>query len=162
MTTKMTAPAERRAPRWLKLLNRLTRPFLRRGIGPGPHHLLLIRGRRTGAMTATPIAVLDHRGTRYIVSGYSGADWIKNYRHAGRAELRRGSRAEEVTLELIPVGERAPILRRFAKTVRGGRAFLTVAADASDEAFLEASPRHPVFRIERADPDRRPTAAAKR
>ena len=161
MTMRRTAQGERRAPPWLKLLNRLTRPFLRRGIGPGPHHLLLVRGRRTGAMTATPIAVMDHRGARYIVSGYSGADWIKNYRHAGRAELRRGARAEEVTLEVIPVGERAPILRQFAKSVRGGRAFLTVAADASDEAFLEASPRHPVFRIERAGPDQRPTPTAK-
>ncbi len=145
--TKTSVATERRAPRWLKLVNRLNRPLLRRGIGPRPQHLLVVAGRKTGLVRSTPVAVFDHAGARYIVAGYAGADWVKNVRRTGRAALRRGRRSEQVILDETPVGERAPILREFARTVRGGRAFLTVSADASEVAFISASARHPVFEV---------------
>ncbi|HEY8757623.1 MAG TPA: nitroreductase/quinone reductase family protein [Candidatus Limnocylindria bacterium] len=138
----------RRAPTWLTFANRVNRPLLRRGFGPRPQHLLVVEGRKSGVVRATPIAVLEQAGARYLVAGFDGADWIKNVRHqGGRAVLQRGARREHVMLLELPVGERAPILRAFARKVRGGRAFVTVAPDAPDHDFVTASPLHPVFRI---------------
>ena len=110
----------RRAPTWLTFANRVNRPLLRRGFGPRPQHLLVVAGRKSGVVRATPVAILEQAGARYLVAGFDGADWIKNVRHqGGRAVLQRGARREHVMLLELPVGERAPILRAFARTVRG-------------------------------------------
>lgn len=139
---------ERRAPGWLRLANRLNRPLLRRGIGPPAQHLLLVEGRKSGVVRATPVAVLERSGARYLVAGFDGADWIKNVRQReGSAVLQRGARREAVILDELPVAEGVPILRDFARTVRGGRAFVTVAPDSSAEDFAAAARRHPVFRV---------------
>ena len=81
-----------------------------------------------------------------LVAGYGGSDWVRNARAAGRGTLRRGSKSDHVALVEVPVAQRAAILRQFARTIRGGRSFLTVAADASRAAFERAAPNHPVFR----------------
>jgi hypothetical protein len=145
------SPPERRAPGWLKLLNRFNRPLLRRGIGPAPQHLLSIPGRRSGIPRSTPVAVVEFLGHRYVVAGYSGSDWVKNARLSGSAELRRGRDRQRVRLEEVPISERPPILHEFALRVRGGRSFITVAADATDEELAAASPEHPVFLVRPPD-----------
>jgi hypothetical protein len=141
-----TAP-ERRAPKWLKLMNLPNRALLRRGIGQEQQHLRSIPGRASGSLRSTPVAVLALRGERYLVAGFAGSDWVKNARRAGWAELSRGRRRERVLLSEVPVEERPPILRQFAREVRGGRSFLTFAADAPGEAVAKASPQHPVFLV---------------
>ncbi|MGA9920229.1 MAG: nitroreductase/quinone reductase family protein [Candidatus Dormiibacterota bacterium] len=148
----------RRAPAWLKLMNLINRPLLRRGIGPAPQHLLSLRGRNSGIPRATPVAVLEFRGDRFVVAGYSGADWVKNARLAGSAELRRGREHQRVLLEEVPVSQRPPILREFALKVRGGRSFMTFRADSSDQELAQSSPEHPIFRL-RVDPGEGPTTA---
>ena len=146
MSTDATAP-ERRAPRWLRLLNSINRPLLRRGIGPTPQHLLCVPGRKSGVIRSTPVAVFKSGGDRYIAAGYAGSDWVKNARTSGGAYLERGRHRERVVLEEVAEDERPPILRDFAVHVRGGRSFLTVRSDATDKDFAAASPRHPVFRL---------------
>lgn len=138
---------ERRAPRWLKWVNPVNGFLLRLGFGPAPQHLLTIAGRRSGALRTTPVAVVVFENQRYLVAGFDGSDWVKNARAARQGQLRRGRATEHVQLLEVPVGDRAPILRRFAEKVRGGQAFLTVAADAPDEAFVTAAKRHPIFRL---------------
>jgi len=86
-------------------------------------------------------------GHRYLVAGYETSDWVKNARAAESATLQRGKRIDRVELIELPVGERSPILREFARRVRGGRAFMSVAADGSDAEFAEAALHHPVFRL---------------
>jgi F420H(2)-dependent quinone reductase len=54
--------------------------LLTRGIGPAPQHLLSIRGRRTGKLRVTPVAVIAYRGGRNIVAGYASSDWAHNAR----------------------------------------------------------------------------------
>jgi hypothetical protein len=147
---------ERRAPGWLRLVNPINRFMLRRGIGPAPQHLLSIAGRKTARIRTTPVAVLAVDGERYVVAGFDGSDWVKNARAAGRGALVRGRRDEQVILTEVPVEDRGPILRTFARQVRGGAAFLTVPGDASPEAFAAAAERHPVFQVlsSRGRPDR--------
>jgi len=127
----------------------VNRFLLRRGIGPPAQRLLTVAGRRSGEPRTTPVALLAFDGAAYLVAGFDGADWVKNARAAGRGELHRGREAEMVDLVEVDADQRVPILRHFARQVRGGRSFLTVAADAPEEAYLAASRRHPVFRVTR-------------
>jgi deazaflavin-dependent oxidoreductase (nitroreductase family) len=141
------AVAERRAPGWLKWVNPVNRFLLKRGMGPAPQHLLTVAGRKSGTPHTTPVAVVVFGGVRYLVAGFDGSDWVKNARAARWGELRRGRAIQRVELEEVPLDQRAPILRLFAKTIRGGQSFLTVAAHASHEEFVAAGPRHPIFRL---------------
>jgi hypothetical protein len=144
----------RRPPKWLKLANRLNVPLLRRGVGPGAQQLLSVPGRRSGVLRTNPVATVVLDGNRYLVAGWETSDWVRNVRAAGWALVGRGTAHERVELTEVPVNERPPILREFARHVRGGRAFLTVAADASDADLMAASPNHPIFRVvEHADSD---------
>src|SRR5262249_18746422 len=118
-----------------------------RGIGPAPQRLLAIPGRRTGVVRTTPVAVVEHDGGRFVVSGLADSDWVRNARRAGRGQLRRGRDSEAVSLHEVPLADRGPILRAFARRVRGGQSFLTVRPDASVEEFNRAAAEHPVFRV---------------
>ena len=132
----------------MRLVNPINRLLLATGIGPAPQHLLGIVGRRTGRIHTTPVAVVTAEGGRYVVAGFDGSDWVQNARVAGEGTLRRGRKVQRVTLTEIPVPDRIPVLRQFARQVRGGQAFLTVSAHAPAEAFAEAAVRHPVFRFD--------------
>jgi deazaflavin-dependent oxidoreductase (nitroreductase family) len=121
--------------------------MLRRGIGVGPQRLLSVPGRTTRILRTTPVAVIALDGERYIVAGFETSDWVKNVRAAGWATIGRGRKSEQVDLVEVAPDKRVPILRAFAQKVRGGRVFLTVAANASDMEFVAASSRHPVFRV---------------
>jgi len=101
-------------------------------------------------MRETPVAIVEAGGNRFIVAGYEASAWVKNARAAGWGSLQRGKEQERVTLVEVGPDERPPILRQFARTVRGGRSFLTVNASATDAEFAAASTRHPVFRVQRA------------
>ena len=144
----VTGQPTRRPPSWLTLANWLNVPLLRRGFGPGPQRLLSVPGRRTGLLRTTPVAIVEVDGHRYIVAGWEVSDWVRNARAAGWGIVGRGRHSERVRLTELPVNERLPILREFARNVRGGRAFLTVAPDASDDDFAKASANHPTFRLD--------------
>jgi F420H(2)-dependent quinone reductase len=138
----------RRPPFWLKLANRLNVPLLWYGFGPGAQRLLSVPGRTTGLLRTNPIATVEVDGHRYIVAGWETSDWVRNARAAGWGIVGRGRHRERVQLTELPIADRLPILREFARNVRGGRAFLTVAADASDDDFKKASANHPIFRLD--------------
>jgi hypothetical protein len=139
----------RRPPRWLRYANRLNVAMLRRGIGPSPQRVLSVVGRRSGVPRSTPVAVVAIDGHRFLVAGYETSDWVKNARAArGTAVIGRGKSSEDVTLTEIPLDQSPPILREFARRVRGGRSFLSVKAGAPDAEFVAAAAHHPVFRLD--------------
>jgi deazaflavin-dependent oxidoreductase (nitroreductase family) len=143
----MNASIERRPPSWLRIANRLNIALLSHGIGPLPQRVLTIPGRKTGLPRRTPIAVVSLGGEEFLVAGYSSSDWVRNARAAGRGMLSRGSVRRAVELEEVPEADRAPILREFRRTVRGGRSFLTISARATNAELVAAAHEHPVFRI---------------
>jgi len=148
--TEQRSQTERRAPRWLAWVNPINRFLLQRGIGPPAQHLLTTTGRKSGRPRTTPVAVLAFEGERYLVAGFDGSDWVKNARATGRGRLQRGHFVETLELMEVPPSLRAAILQEFAQRIRGGQAFLTVPAGAPQSAFVEAAPRHPVFRLAQA------------
>jgi deazaflavin-dependent oxidoreductase (nitroreductase family) len=110
--------------------------------------VLEVQGRRSGRITSFPVAIADHGDERYLVSMLGErSSWVANVRAAaGRAVLRHGGR-ESILLEEVPVGERAPILKRYLELAPGARPHFSVHKGAPVEEFESVAPDHPVFRI---------------
>jgi hypothetical protein len=141
-------------PWWLKPANRIVILLNRLGLSLGTMHILSIPGRKTGKMRSTPVSVLKVNGQRYILTGLE-TGWVKNARVAGWGLLSYGRKKERVALIELPVEERPPILREFPVQVPGGMPMFKRLLDlpGDPEAFAQAAPRCPVFRLEHADAD---------
>jgi hypothetical protein len=94
------------------------------------------------------VAVAEYEGGRYLVSMLGeDANWVLNVRAAGgRVVLRRGGR-EEVRLEEVEPGDRAPILRCYLGVAPGARPHIPVDRHAPLEEFERIAGQFPVFRI---------------
>src|SRR5574340_1480254 len=146
-------PARPFPPSYLKVFNKLVIGVNRLGLAT-PMSTLTVPGRKTGEPHTTPVTPYEVDGSRYIVGGYGGSDWVQNTRASGAGVLSRGRRRERVRLVDLPEAQRGPILREFpAKVPRGVTMFLKAGTveNRSPEAFEAAAPRCAVFRIETLD-----------
>ena len=136
-------------PWWLKPTNRIVILLNHLGLSIGTMHILSIPGRKTGKMRSTPVSVLRVNGQLYILSGLE-TGWVKNARAAGWGLLSYGRKKERVALIELPVEERPPILQEVPVQVPGGMPIFKRLLDlpSDPEAFAQAAPRCPVFRIE--------------
>ena len=57
----------------------------------------------------------DVEGQWYLVSMLGECDWVANVRAAAGAATLRRRRARQVTLVLIPVDQRAAVLKRYVE-----------------------------------------------
>lgn len=120
---------------------------------------LEVTGRRSGRQIPLPITVTELDGQRYLVAMLGpNANWVRNVRAAGgHAVLRRRGR-EQITLDEVPVTERAPVLRRYLAIAPGARPHIPMNRRAPLPEFEKIAHRYPVFRIAGPDtPLRRPT-----
>jgi hypothetical protein len=136
-------------PWWLKYANRVVILLNRLGLSIGTMHILSIPGRKMGKMRSTPVSVLKVNGQRYILTGME-TGWVKNARASGWGMLSYGRKKERVRLIELPVEERPAILREFPTQVPGGVQFFERLLDLPNdpEAFEQAAPRCPVFRLD--------------
>jgi deazaflavin-dependent oxidoreductase (nitroreductase family) len=122
--SRADAQARRYARLWIRII----------GLGLLPRRwvVLEVTGRRSGKPTRFPLGMADMDDHWYLVSMLGDrCNWVANARAAGyRAVLRRG-RARPCQLIEVPVGERAPILRRYLQKVPGGRPHIAKPAKHS-------------------------------
>ena len=144
-------PAAGKLPAWLKGFNRVIMALQRLGLAIGSIHVLSVPGRQSGVFRSTPVSLLTIDNQRYIVAGLDNADWVLNARASGRGMLRRGRTEEHVSLDELPVEERAQILREFPRLIPQGVPFFTrlYGVGADPEAFAALASTCPVFRVER-------------
>jgi len=73
--------------------------------------------------------------------------WVRNVRAAGgRAILVSGGR-EEVQLDEVPAGRRAPILKVYLQRAPGARPHVPVEKDAALAEYEKIEEAFPVFRV---------------
>ena len=137
-----------RPNRLARVLDRGTAALYALGVAPNYLVTLEVRGRRSGRTIALPLVMVVAGGERYLVSMLGeGANWVRNVRAAGGdAALRHGSR-EEVRLEELAVGRRAPVLGTYLKRAPNARAHLPISKDAPPAEFERVASRFPVFRV---------------
>jgi len=138
----------KRPNRVAALLNRGTAAVVAAGIGPKRIARLEVRGRRTGRRLAFPVVIADYEGRRYLVAMLGEeANWVRNVRAAGGNAVLKHGRREDVVLEEVDPGMRAPILRRYLEVAPGGRAHFPIDQGAPLEQFERIAEQYPVFRI---------------
>jgi F420H(2)-dependent quinone reductase len=138
-------------PSWLPVANRLVKALQRLGLSLGTIHVLTVPGRVTGRPRATPVSPLVVDGRRYVVAGLPRSDWAGNARAAGRGELARGRRREDVALtEVTDPDLRRTVMRAFPTEVPGGVDFfvrLGLVEQGTPEQFAAAADQVAVFEI---------------
>ncbi len=123
------------------------------GLLPKRWVTLEVPGRRTGRLTRFPLGMADWHGNWYVVPMLGDeCNWVRNVRAArGRVTIRHG-RARACQLIEVPVGERAPILKRYLQKVPGARPHLPVDSTAPLSEFEAIARRYPAFRVQPAAP----------
>lgn len=141
-----------RPNRAARFLNRLSAIQYASGFAaPARTVTLEVVGRKSGRVIAFPLVLAQYHGERYLVAMLGdGTNWVHNIHAAhGHAVLRHGYR-EEVLLEEVAVGARAPILRHYLELAPGARGHFPVERDAPLTEFERIAPQYPVFRITHA------------
>ena len=148
---------------FVRLNNAVISSMVRRGRKVGSFSLLTVRGRKSGKLIATPIAIFVQDQKRYLIASYGIVNWVRNLRTAGgEAALVRGRNTERIrAIELEP--EAAALV--FRESLRSGppgipavifrvyRAFMVlpylgVTENASLEEFEREVLTHPVFLVQ--------------
>lgn len=136
-------------PHWIAtILNRTWAALASRGFGPGSITTLEVIGRKSGRAVSLPVVMAVVDGHRYLVSmlGEDG-QWVLNVRAAGGKAVLLRRRREEVQLEEVPAGQRAPILKDYLQRAPGARPHVPVDKDAPLEEFERIASAFPVFRV---------------
>lgn len=137
-------------PNWLaRILGRVDAATGSSGIGAKYGLVTLeVTGRTSGRTITLPVAVAVVGGQRYLVSMLGeNVQWVKNVRASGgRAAIHSGGR-EEIHLEEVPVGQRAPILKAYMQRAPGSHAHIPVSKDAPLSEFEKIARTYPVFRV---------------
>lgn len=119
------------------------------GIFPNWLVTLEVAGRRSGRIISFPLALTVMNGERYLVAMLGEeTNWVRNVKAArGKAELRHGIR-EQVLLEEVDAGQRAPILKAYLQRAPGARPHISIHKDAPISEFEKIASKYPVFRLE--------------
>ena len=145
-----------RPPWWLKPLNKVFMAMMRLGLpisGKEAPMVLTVPGRKSGEPRSTPITPMYVDDERYVVSGFPGADWVKNARAADTATLTSGKTAETVRMVELSPEDARPLLRQFPTLVPTGVSFMKrsgLVTDATPDEFEALAGRCAVFRFDPA------------
>ncbi|MET8468334.1 nitroreductase/quinone reductase family protein [Streptomyces sp. NPDC006422] len=103
--------------------------------------LLSVPGRTTGAWHSTPVAVLDHEGSEYLLAAYGDTEWSRNLRASKTGRLTRRGQVEHFTAVEVEPAERPALMEaylgQFGKLPNVSKTFASLP-DPDD---------HPAFRI---------------
>lgn len=138
-----------RRPNWIaRVLNRAWAAVVSSGLASENYVTLQVTGRKSGRAVSFPLVLAEVDGQRYLVSMLGeNVQWVLNVRAAGgRAVLIHGVH-EDVRLEEVPIGQRAPILKAYLQRAPGARPHIPVNKDAALDEFEKIAAAFPVFRL---------------
>ena len=138
---------EYRLGRGTRAANTLFSVMTRLGLGASYRRLLTVTGRSSGLPRTTPVDVMNHDGTTWLVAPYGEVNWVKNLRAAGTAELRRGRHVQSFDAEEVGAELAAPVIRQYIARVPVTRAYWGASPDATVDELREEARKHPVFRL---------------
>lgn len=126
----------------------LLRFLLRVGLPMGPLRLLTHRGRKSGRLYTTPVALVECDGMRWLVAAFGEVNWVHNIRAEGSIKLTSGRRTNTFAIHELETADAAPILKQFL-TRYGLVPFIPPYFEATAQSpladFEQEALRHPVF-----------------
>ncbi len=138
----------------MSFYNRIAKFLLGAGVPLGPNGLVTVRGRKSGRLRTTPLALIEVSGRRWVWAPWGEVEWVRNLRAAGHATITTHRRPEEVcATELEPtqrLGFFRDVLAPLARSVPFGvsSARIVDGVDLNDSG--EAASRCPVFELHSA------------
>ena len=141
-------PAFREPTPLERMLNKVFGALVGLGLGPRDYFLLQVRGRKTGRVFATPVSLVERRGTRFLVAPRGRTQWVRNAEAAGQVTLKRGSSRQRFRLRPVPDADKPPVLRAYLERFRPVvQRYFPLAAGSPPEAFAEIAERYPVLEL---------------
>lgn len=129
--------------------NVLATVMVRAGLTVGVISLLTVRGRKSGQLRTTPVAVVELDGQRYLVATFGLVNWVRNLRAAGEGTLTRNRRSEKISVRELSPQEAAPVLKAIIGSGPGfAQSHFDVTPASSLQDFEREAPRHPVFLVQ--------------
>lgn len=137
-----------------RLANKLVTSLIRRGFPMGvkraPMALLTVRGRKSGALRTTPVALARAADGWLLVAVYGVSDWSRNLEAAGQAEITQRGETTKVEARRLCPREAAPILRDSiadapALIRRMTSRYFIATVDSALEDWEQEAVDHPVF-----------------
>jgi len=142
-----------RVPRFVPLFNPIASRLLRLGPLMGPNALLSVRGRKSGQVRTTPVALVEVGGRRWVIGTFGNVNWVRNLRAAGEATVAVGRRSERVRAVELDHDQAAAFFTDVVGPFAGGTRFarwmlrsLLHAGDILDDP-RGAAERRPVFEL---------------
>jgi deazaflavin-dependent oxidoreductase (nitroreductase family) len=141
-----------RVPSFVTFFNPLAQRVLGAGAFLGPNALLTVRGRKSGVMRTTPVALVAIDGRRWVIGTFGEVNWVRNLRAAGEATLSVGKLREEVHAVELDEESRAAFFRDsvgpYVRHLRVGGLILGLlgAREVLDDPSAAARTR-PVFEL---------------
>ena len=139
-----------RMTRTMRVGTALLKRLLQAGLPMGPLVLLRVRGRTSGKIHTTPVALVRQDQEWWLVAAFGEVNWVRNLRVAEGAQLTRGRHAEHIGVEELSPSAAAPILQQFLRAYRWVPfipPYFGVTTHASRAAFEQEAAQHPVFHI---------------
>jgi len=131
-----------------RISNKLFAILVLLGLGLPHNYLLLVRGRRTGRIHATPVNLLQFMGKRYLVAGRGYTQWVRNAEAAGEIVLIRYWRRQGFQIRPVPNEQKPEILKAYLDRYRlTVQRYFPVRAGSEAAAFIELADRYPVFEL---------------
>jgi deazaflavin-dependent oxidoreductase (nitroreductase family) len=136
-------------PNWIaRIMNRASAAVASSGVASNYLVTLEVTGRKSGRIFSLPLVMAIVDGQRYLVSMLGdNVQWVYNVRAAGGKAVLRHGRREEIRLEEVPPGQRAPILKAYLQRAPGARPHVPVNKDATLSEFEKVAAAIPVFRV---------------
>jgi deazaflavin-dependent oxidoreductase (nitroreductase family) len=139
------------APGWFttNVFNRIVAGLTRSGLSVYGSRVLEVRGRKSGEWRQTPVNLLRHEGSEYLVAPCGHTQWVKNLRASGEGRLRVGRRTQSFRAVELSPDEATAVLRAYLKKwkLEVGVFFDGVGPGSSDEELRRIAPDHPSFRL---------------
>jgi deazaflavin-dependent oxidoreductase (nitroreductase family) len=151
-TSRYVRPTSAMARRINSMFNAAVAALVKRGFSVWGSRLLYVRGRTSGEWRSTPVNLLTHAGSKYLVAPRGQTQWVRNLRAAGGGELKVGRKVERFTASELADEQKPDVLRAYLKRwkLEVGVFFDGVDANAPDSRLLEIAPGYPVFVIKPA------------
>jgi deazaflavin-dependent oxidoreductase (nitroreductase family) len=128
----------RAVPRVVPLFNRIAKPLVAAGLPMGPNGLLTVRGRTSGELRTTPLAIIEVDGRRWVWSPWGDVHWVRNLRAAGQATIRVRGQQHDVRAVELDLAQRVAFFRDtfgpYARRIPFGARFVRLfdGVDISD------------------------------
>ena len=151
MNARAAAAPTARAPRHVRSFTPIAKFLLAARVPLGFNGLITIRGRKSGLPRATPVAIIQVSGRRWVWAPWGDVQWVRNLRAAREATITFRGRVEGVRSteldEQQRVGFFRDVLGPLARSIPLGAWFIRIVdgVDLSDP--WNAAEGRPVFEL---------------